>query len=80
MAGTIRSTAGSMSHYDGSVPAGILPGIVDQTILLPTDDIAAVQAAIRARDDIAAVIIEGSGASWGAVPLPPRLPRRACAR
>jgi glutamate-1-semialdehyde 2,1-aminomutase len=63
--------AGSITHHDGSVPAGILPGIVDQTILLPADDIAAVQAAIRGRDDIAAVMLEGSGASWGTVPLPP---------
>ena len=30
--------AGSMSHYDGSVPAGILPALVEQTILLPADD------------------------------------------
>jgi len=63
--------AGSITHHDGSVPAGILPGIVDQTILLPADDIAAVQAVIRSRDDIAAVMLEGSGASWGQVPLPP---------
>jgi glutamate-1-semialdehyde 2,1-aminomutase len=60
--------AGSNSHFDGGVPAGILPGIVDATILLPAD--ATAFDTIRARDDIAAVILEGSGASWGAVPLP----------
>jgi glutamate-1-semialdehyde 2,1-aminomutase len=60
--------AGSMSHFDGGVPAGILPGIVDETILLPAD--ASAFETIRARDDIAAVILEGSGASWGQVPLP----------
>jgi glutamate-1-semialdehyde 2,1-aminomutase len=60
--------AGSNSHFDGGVPAGILPGIVDATILLPAD--ANAFDTIRARDDIAAVILEGSGASWGAVPLP----------
>ena len=62
-------TAGSMSHYDGSVPAGILPALVEQTILLPADLAAAVET-LKTRDDIAAVILEGSGASWGAVPLP----------
>lgn len=62
--------AGSMSHFDGSVPAGILPGLVEQTILLPTDDLAAATETLRSRDDIAAVILEGSGASWGQVPLP----------
>src|SRR3954468_23578377 len=60
--------AGSMSHFDGGVPAGILPGIVEETILLPADESAF--EAIRARDDVAAVILEGSGASWGMVPLP----------
>lgn len=63
-------TAGSMSHFDGGVPAGILRDIVEQTILLPADDIGAVAEVLRTRDDIAAVILEGSGASWGMVPLP----------
>ena len=61
---------GSNSHYDGSAPAGVLPGIVEETILLPADDLAAVTKTLQARDDIAAVILEASGASWGAVPLP----------
>src|SRR6185312_626474 len=38
-------------------------------ILLPADLAAAVET-LKTRDDIAAVILEGSGASWGAVPLP----------
>jgi len=62
-------TAGAMSHYDGSVPAGILPALVEQTILLPAD-LAATVETLKTRNDIAAVILEGSGASWGAVPLP----------
>ena len=63
-------TAGAMSHFDGSVPAGILPALVEQTILLPTDDLAAVRETLNSRDDVAAVILEASGASWGMVPLP----------
>src|SRR4029079_6553228 len=59
-----------MSHFDGGVPAGISPALVEQTILLPTDDVSAAGEAMRQRDDIAAVILEGSGASWGMVPLP----------
>src|SRR6187549_2857139 len=61
---------GAMSHFDGSVPAGIPAALVEQTILLPADDVAAAVETIRARNDIAAVILEGSGASWGMVPLP----------
>jgi glutamate-1-semialdehyde 2,1-aminomutase len=61
---------GAMSHFDGSVPAGIPATLVEQTILLPTDDLSAVTETLRSRDDVAAVILEASGASWGAVPLP----------
>lgn len=63
--------AGATSHFDGGTPVGILPALVDQAIMLPTDDTDRVMAAIEARDDIAAAIIEPSGASWGTVPLPP---------
>jgi glutamate-1-semialdehyde 2,1-aminomutase len=63
--------AGATSHFDGSTPVGILPALVDQAIMLPTDDVDRVIATIDARDDIAAAIVEPSGASWGTVPLPP---------
>src|SRR5678815_1220602 len=57
--------SGSLSHFDGSVPAGIPSVLVEQTILLPADDIAVATQALQTRDDIAAVILEASGASWG---------------
>ena len=63
--------AGSNSHYDGGVPAGILPALVEQTILLPADDPARVAETLSQRDDVAAVMFESSGASWGQVPMPP---------
>jgi len=63
--------AGSNSHYDGTRPIGVLPDIVEATILMPTDDVQRTVALLDTRDDIAAVIIEPSGASWGQVPLPP---------
>ena len=62
--------AGSMSHFEGGLPAGIPAGLVEQTILLPTDDVRRVAETLAARDDVAAVIFEPSGASWGQVPLP----------
>jgi len=55
--------SGSLSHFDGSVPAGIPSAVVDQTILLPAD-LAVAAETLKARDDIAAVILEASGASW----------------
>ncbi len=62
---------GAMSHFDGSVPAGIPPSLLEQSIVLPADDVAPAVEAIETRDDIAAVILEPSGASWGQVPVPP---------
>ena len=63
--------AGSNSHYDGTRPIGVLPDIVRSTLLMPTDDVQSTVSLLDARDDIAAVIIEPSGGSWGQVPLPP---------
>ena len=63
-------TAGAMSHFEGGIPVGIPASLVEQTILLPTDDPHHLAGTLRARDDVAAVILEPSGASWGQVPLP----------
>ena len=62
---------GSTSHYDGGRPAGILSGIVDETILVSDDDLSEVTDVLSKRDDVAAVLLEASGGSWGQVPLPP---------
>jgi len=63
--------AGAMSHFEGGVPAGIPSGLVDETILLPADDVSHVARTLESRRDVAAAILEPSGASWGQVPLPP---------
>ena len=64
--------AGATSHYDGTTTPGVPQGVADLTILMPADDVAAVVRLIETRrDDIAAVMFEPSGASWGQVPLPP---------
>ncbi len=62
--------AGATSHYDGTTTPGVPQGVADLTILLSPDDVAAVVKVIETRDDIAAVMFEPSGASWGQVPLP----------
>jgi glutamate-1-semialdehyde 2,1-aminomutase len=63
--------AGGMSHFHGGVPAGILPGLVEETLLLPVDDLERVARTLEAANDVAAMVLEPSGASWGQVPLPP---------
>jgi glutamate-1-semialdehyde 2,1-aminomutase len=62
---------GAQSHFDGALPAGIPAGLAEQSILLPADAAHAVAAVLASRADIAALILEPSGASWGQVPLPP---------
>lgn len=62
---------GSNSHFDGSTPAGVLPGITDATILVSADEIEPVEALLAQRDDIAGVMLEPAGASSGLVPLKP---------
>ncbi len=62
---------GAMSHFDGGLPAGIPQSLARHTVLLPADDAAVALDALERDDDIAAVILEPSGASWGQVPLPP---------
>jgi glutamate-1-semialdehyde 2,1-aminomutase len=62
--------AGATSHYDGTTTPGVPQGVADLTILMAPEDVGAVVKLIETRDDIAAVMFEPSGASWGQVPLP----------
>jgi len=60
--------SGYSSHFDGSPTVGVVPGVTDNIVLLPPGDIAALRATLAARDDIAAVIVEPTGGSFGKVP------------
>lgn len=61
---------GVTSHFDGTPSPGVLPGLAGEVLLAPPGDIAATR---RLLDDheVAAAIIEPTGASWGQVPLDP---------
>ena len=61
--------AGAHSHFDGGVPVGIPNGLAEESVLLSAEDARHLGAALAARNDVAAVILEPSGASWGQVPL-----------
>ena len=56
-------------HFDGSPTPGVLAEIAASTVLLPAGDIEAVRALFEAEDDIAAVILEPTGASSGQIPV-----------
>lgn len=61
---------GTLPPFDVPASTGIPKGALESVIVLPPDlDI--LEQTLRSHDDIAGVITEGSGASYGTVPLPP---------
>ena len=64
-------TSGMANHFDGSPTAGVVKGVSDAVVLADTNDEAGTRKAIEANPDIAAVIIEPTGASFGRVPVKP---------
>ncbi len=61
---------GVASHEDGTPTPGVLEAIAENIILSPPGDLSAVQRLLDQRDDIAAIILEPTGASWGQIPIP----------
>ncbi|MCS6891218.1 MAG: aminotransferase class III-fold pyridoxal phosphate-dependent enzyme [Rhodovarius sp.] len=58
-------------HFDGTPTPGVPEAVAEGVRLLPPNDIAAVEAALAADRDIAAVILEPLGATSGLVPFRP---------
>ncbi len=57
-------------ELDPAPPPGLPPGVAEATLPLPAD-LDVVAETLRTRGDIAAVILEPTGASYGMAPLPP---------
>jgi glutamate-1-semialdehyde 2,1-aminomutase len=64
-------TMGYANHFDGTPTVGVIGGIAAKVRLLEAGNEAELAAAFAADDDIAAAIIEPTGASFGQVPLRP---------
>jgi glutamate-1-semialdehyde 2,1-aminomutase len=60
--------SGVSSHFDGAATPGVLGGVADGVVLVPPGDLDAVAAALEARNDIAAIILEPLGTHTGQVP------------
>ena len=60
---------GVTDHFDGSASTGVVPGIADEILLAPPDDIEETRRIIESHDDIAAVILEPTGSGFGQVPV-----------
>ena len=56
-------------HFDGSPSTGVLSGIAENILLAPPDDIEATRKILLGDDDIAAVILEPTGAGFGHEPV-----------
>ena len=66
-----QMTSGYTNHYDGSATPGVLTDVARQSVLVAPGDLAGVEAALASNPDIAAVIIEPTGSSFGQVPVTP---------
>ncbi|MSP05370.1 MAG: aminotransferase class III-fold pyridoxal phosphate-dependent enzyme [Acetobacteraceae bacterium] len=64
-------THGYTNHFDGTPTTGVVAGVADKNIVVAPGDMAAVRAAFAANKDIAAIILEPTGASFGQVPVTP---------
>ncbi|MBI1903406.1 MAG: aminotransferase class III-fold pyridoxal phosphate-dependent enzyme [Planctomycetia bacterium] len=62
---------GVSSHFDGTPTPGVLAGVAHSIVMAPPGDAAETRRLMeRHAADLAAVIVEPTGASWGQVPLP----------
>jgi glutamate-1-semialdehyde 2,1-aminomutase len=63
-------SSGYSNHFDGSPTAGVVQGVAAKVKLLEPGDEAALESAL-AEGDVAAVILEPTGSTFGQVPLRP---------
>ncbi|MBM3532781.1 MAG: aminotransferase class III-fold pyridoxal phosphate-dependent enzyme [Alphaproteobacteria bacterium] len=64
-------TSGMANHFDGSPTTGVVKGVADAVVLATANDEEGTRKAIEANLDIALVILEPTGASFGRVPVKP---------
>ena len=62
---------GYSNHFDGSASTGVLGGIADAVLLADPNDVTGIDRLFSDHKDIAAVILEPSGASFGKMPITP---------
>jgi glutamate-1-semialdehyde 2,1-aminomutase len=62
---------GVTNHLDGTPTPGMLAEVASSVVLVDPNDVAAVRALLAADQDIAAVMLEPTGAGMGRIPTPP---------
>jgi glutamate-1-semialdehyde 2,1-aminomutase len=64
-------TSGHTAHFDGTPTSGVLTGISDNVLLCDPNDVAGITNIFSDHKDIAAVILEPTGANFGKMPILP---------
>ena len=64
-------TQGYVSHFDGTATPGVLDEVAGSVVLIDPGDEAAMRETLAGDPDIAAAILEPTGASFGLIPLRP---------
>jgi glutamate-1-semialdehyde 2,1-aminomutase len=64
-------TSGYSNHFDGTPTSGVVHGLSDSVLLCDPNDVAGVTRIFNDHKDIAAVILEPTGASFGKMPILP---------
>lgn len=64
-------TSGHTNHFDGSATSGVVDGVADNVLLCDPNDVAGITRIFNDHKDIAAVILEPTGANFGKMPILP---------
>ena len=64
-------TSGHINHFDGTATSGVVDGVSDNVLLCDANDVAGITRIFNDHKDIAAVILEPTGASFGRMPIEP---------
>jgi glutamate-1-semialdehyde 2,1-aminomutase len=65
-------TSGFANHFDGSPTAGVLPGVAGNVLLAEQNDADSLARLLDENDDIAAAILEPTGAHGARLPIDPQ--------
>jgi glutamate-1-semialdehyde 2,1-aminomutase len=64
-------TSGYSNHFDGTATSGVVTGLSDAVILADPNDVEGITRIFNDHKDIAALILEPTGASFGKMPILP---------
>ena len=62
-------TSGYSNHFDGTPTTGVLAGVADNVLMCDPNDVAGITRFFSDHKDIAAVILEPTGANFGKMPI-----------